>query len=61
MYFQVLQTVPWQKVDIRVLGIETAHAGKVFEGTEKDISRYLQSEGYRETKKVGHDSFFMKK
>ena len=48
-------------MDIRVLGIETAHAGKVFEGTEQDISRYLQSNGYRETKKVGHDSFFMKK
>ena len=57
----MLQTLLWDKVDIRVLGIETEHAGKVFEGTEKDISRYLQSKGYKEARKIGHDLFFVKK
>ena len=46
---------------MKVLGIETEHAGKVFEGTERDISTYLQSMGFKETHKVGHDLFFMKK
>jgi len=59
--FQVLKTVPWNLVDMKVLGIETEHAGKVFEGSEKDISKYLQSHGFKKTRKVGHDLFFMHK
>jgi len=59
--FQVLKTVPWDLVDIRVLGIETEHAGKVFNGTKRDISSFLQSAGFKETRKIGHDSFFVKK
>jgi len=58
--FQVLKTVPWDLVNINVLGIETEHAGKVFEGSEDDISNYLDSVGYNKTKKVGHDLFFRK-
>ena len=46
---------------MKVLGIETQHAGKVFEGTERDISKYLQYQGFKETRKVGHDLFFMHK
>ena len=57
----MLQTIPWNLVDIKVLGIETEHAGKVFEGTEKDISNYLQSVGFKETHKVWHDLFFMQR
>ena len=57
----MLKTIPWNLVDIRVLGIETEHAGKVFEGTEKDISNYLQSNGFNVTHKVGHDLFFMQR
>ena len=59
--FQVLKTIPWNLVNINVLGIETEHAGKVFEGSEEDILKYLRSVGYRKTAKVGHDDFFMKK
>ena len=57
---QVLKTIPWNLVDIKVLGIETQHAGKVFNGTEDDIVRFLQSMEYKKTKKVEHDTFFMK-
>ena len=53
--------MPWDLVNINVLGIETKHAGKVFEGSEEDILNYLRSVGYRKTKRVGHDLFFMKK
>ena len=43
-----------------VLGIETRHAGKVFNGTEDDIVEFLQSMEYKKTKKVEHDTFFLK-
>ena len=46
-------------VDISVLGIETDHAGKLFEGSEDDISKYLNSVGYNKTQKLGGDLFFM--
>ena len=43
-----------------VLGIETEHAGKAFEGSENEISSYLHAVGYMKKLKVGHDLFFMK-
>ena len=43
-----------------ILGIETEHAGKAFQGSEDDISRYLRRVGYIKKEKVGHDLFFMK-
>ena len=46
-------------VDISVLGVETDHAGKLFEGSEDDISQYLNSVGYNKTQKFGGDLFFM--
>ena len=53
--------MPWNLVDINVLGIETEHAGKVFEGSEADIISYLDAVGYNKTHRVGHDMFFIKK
>ena len=45
--FAVLKTIPWNKVDIRVLTVETHLAGKVFPGTRTDIIEYMNSVGYR--------------
>ena len=59
--YQVLKTIPWNDVNIKVLGIETEHAGLVYEGSEEDIISYLRSVGYQTKKKVGHDLFFIKK
>ena len=33
-------------MDINVLGIETEHAGEIFEGSEKDIIGYMKNVGY---------------
>ena len=46
-------------VDISVLGVETDHAGKLFDGSEDDISHYLNSVGYTKTQNIGGDLFFM--
>ena len=43
----VLQTVPWDKVDIWVISVETHMAGTVFPGSRDDIIRYMKSVGYR--------------
>ena len=43
---QVLQTLPWDKVDIEVISVETAHAGEIFPGTIQDIRQYLEEVGY---------------
>ena len=44
---QVLQTIPWGLVDIRVISVETHLAGVVFPGTRQDIIDYMESVGYR--------------
>ena len=43
---QVLKSVPWDKVDIRVLGVEIAHTGAVFDGTTEDIVKLLEDQNY---------------
>jgi hypothetical protein len=47
-------------VSMDILGIETKHAGKIFEGSEDEISSYLHTVGYGKQQKVGHDLFFMR-
>ena len=59
LFSKVLKTIPWQMVDISALGVETQHAGKRFEGSEDDISHYLNSVGYKKYQKIGGDLFFM--
>ena len=43
---QVLKTIPWDKVDIEVLSVETNLAGQVTEGTREDIISYMETRGY---------------
>ena len=58
--YQVLQTIPFQEVDIKLLGVEVEHAGKIFEGTERDITHFLKTKGYHYVAKSKLDKFFMK-
>ena len=59
--FQVLQTIPWDKVDIEVLTVETEHAGKVFPGTRKEIIQYLGEQGYVHVTSISVDDVFVRK
>ena len=52
---QVLQTIPWDKVDIEVMTIETNHAGEIFPGTRQEIKDYLADKGYVYAHTVGKD------
>ena len=43
---QVLKTLPWDKVDIEVLSVETDLAGMVMEGSREEIIEFMESVGY---------------
>ena len=45
--FPVLKTIPWDKVDIRVLSVETHLAGRLFPGDRLDLIEYMKSVGYQ--------------
>ena len=54
MIFQVLKTIPFKKVDIEVLSVETEDTGEVFEGTKDDVKEYLEQEGYVFVHRIGN-------
>ena len=58
--YPVLKSIPFKKVDIRMFGVEVEHAGKIFNGTEKDIIKLLKTSGYQYVAKTKLDKFFMK-
>ena len=55
VHVKVLQTIPWDKVDIEVMTIETNHAGEVFPGSKQEIRDYLEDKGYVYAHTVGKD------
>jgi len=58
--FQVLQTIPWDKVDIEVISLETNHAGEVFPGSQEEVREYLTSQGYVLVNTVEIDDIFVR-
>ena len=45
--YQVLKTIPFKELNIKLFGIEIVHAGKIFNGTEEDITTLLTSNGFQ--------------
>ena len=43
----VLRTIPWDKVDIRVLSVETHLAGRLFPGDRGEVIAHMEAAGYR--------------
>ena len=41
--FGVLKTVPWDKLDIKVLLVELIHAGNVNKGSREEVLKFLFS------------------
>ena len=42
----MLQTIPWQEVDIEMISVETDLAGLVMPGSREEIIEYMKSQGY---------------
>lgn len=59
--YQVLKTIPLQASNINLFGIETAHAGKIFNGTDKDIATLLYENGFQYVAKSRLDKFYQKR
>ena len=53
MCLKVLQTIPWEQVDIEVISVELNHAGEVFPGTRTEIVHYMSRVGYDYVGTVG--------
>ena len=58
--YEILKTIPFQDVDINLIGLEVEHAGKIFGGSETDIRQLLNDNGYQYVAKTQFDNFFMK-
>ena len=58
--YQVLKTIPFGIANINLFGIETAHAGKIFDGSENDIMELLKMNGYDYIARTKLDKFFQK-
>ena len=44
--FQILKTIPFHEVDIKIIDLEITHLGEIFPGTWNDILIYLDDKGY---------------
>lgn len=44
--FAVLRTIPWDKVNIEVITVETHLMGKIFPGDREEFLEYMKSVGY---------------
>ena len=54
---QVLRTLPWDKVDIEVITVETNHAGQLFPGSTEDIRQFLEEKDYVHVYTIAGGSF----
>jgi hypothetical protein len=57
----VLQTIPWDKVNIRVLIIEINHLGAIFEGNYFQVRKMLKENGYKVFKGTDFDEIYVKR
>jgi len=56
-----IQTIPWDKMNISVLGVEINHLGQVFPGKLEDLRKMLFNLGYKLYQKVSIDEIYVKK
>ena len=60
--FQILKTIPFHEVDIKVIDLEVNHVGEIFPGTFDDILNYLNANGYDLHSKISNlDAIFVKR
>ena len=58
--YEVLRNIPWDKVDIRALSVETQFAGEVGTGSREDIIQLLTDLGYTHLDTISRDDVFVK-
>jgi len=60
--YQVLKTIPFhlREMKIKLMGIETVHAGKIFNGSEEDIRSLVGKHNYKLVAQTRLDEFYLK-
>ena len=59
--FQVLKTIPFDKVDIKILQVEMNHVGEIFDGTKENFKHFLDINGYDHVGSIAVDEIFVKR
>ena len=57
----ILQTLPWDKINVTSLTVETVHAGDIFPGSQDDIRHFMQQKGYDLVEALHIDDVFYRK
>ena len=61
-YFpQILKSIPWDKVNIRVLLIEVNHIGEIFNETREEFDKLLAEAGFVFYKSISIDNIYIRK
>ena len=59
--FQILKTIPFHKVDIKVIDMEI-HKKQIFPGSFEQVKSYMDTQGYEMNSIIrGMDAVFVKK
>lgn len=56
--FQVLKTIDFERVDIKVISLENRMIGNIFEGSGTEIRYFLSRNGYKKVTTVGQDDIY---
>ena len=54
----VLETIPWNKVNMTLVSVEVNHAGEIFPGTREDIFDLMTRNGFRYSGTATIDDIF---
>lgn len=57
---QVLKTIPFDKVDIKILDIEVNHLGQIFAGKKRQLQKLLTKAGYHFHTPISIDEIWVK-
>ena len=61
-YFpQILKSIPWDKVNIRVLLIEVNHIGEIFNETREEFDKLLAEAGFVFYMSISIDNIYIRK
>ena len=58
---QILKSIPWDKVNIRVLLIEVNHIGEIFNETREEFDKLLAEAGFVFYKSISIDNIYIRK
>ena len=58
---QVLRSINFDEIDIKVISIETNHIGMIWDGTDTELKYLLNRNGYEFYKQVKIDEIYVKK